>query len=74
MMASRRSRHLTIPAFVSRKVFCMGSSSTSAGLGLLVFATLASAEIMSQITGSHWHWLFVIPGILVGLWAARSIR
>jgi len=44
------------------------------GLGLLILAIVASAEIMSQVTGSNWHWLFVIPGIIVGLWAARSVR
>jgi len=44
------------------------------GLGLLVIAIVASAEIMTQVTGMYSHWLFVIPGIIVGLWAVRSIR
>ena len=51
----------------------MGSVSSTAGLGLLVLA-IAAAEIMTHITGSYSHWSFVIPGIIVGLWAARSVR
>ena len=44
------------------------------GLGLFVLATVASAQIMSEITGTYWHWCLVIPGLLVGLWSARFIR
>lgn len=43
-------------------------------MGGLVLAIVAAAEIMTCVTGTYWHWNFVIPGILVGLWAAKSIR
>jgi hypothetical protein len=46
----------------------------SGGLFGLIAATLMTAVIMSFVTGSHWHWFFILGGIAVGLMATRSIR
>ena len=51
----------------------MGSS-TSAGIGLMVLGVLVVSEIITRVTGMYSHWLFVIPGILIGLLAVRAIR
>jgi len=64
-------RASTIPDLRHQESILMRSTP---GLGLLVIAIVASAEIMTQVTGMYSHWLFVIPGIIVGLWAVRSIR
>lgn len=51
----------------------MGSSE-SGGLFGLIAAMLMTAVIISFVTGSHWHWFFILGGIVVGLMATRSIR
>ena len=39
----------------------------------LIAAILVVSELMTQITGTYWHWLFALAGIIVGLMAVKSI-
>jgi hypothetical protein len=52
----------------------MGSSSSAAGIAMIVLGVLVVSEIITQVTGSVIHWPFVLLGIVVGLMAARSVR
>jgi hypothetical protein len=52
----------------------MGSSSSAAGIAMIVVGILVVSEIITQVTGSVIHWPFVLLGLAVGLLAARSIR
>jgi hypothetical protein len=52
----------------------MGSSSSAGGVVLIVFGVLVASEIISKVTGIYSHWLFVLPGLLIGMLTARSIR
>ena len=45
-----------------------------AGIGTLVVFIVITGLLMSLIDGSFFLMLFLIPGILVGLLAAKSIR
>ena len=46
----------------------------SGGLSGLIAAILMTAVAISIVTGSHWHWVFILGGIAAGLLATRSIR
>lgn len=48
-------------------------SGLSASLIGLVGALLVVAEVISQVTGSYWHWVPIAFGIVVGLVAVRAI-
>ena len=50
----------------------MGNS--SAGIGALVFFIILASHIITWVTGCYSHWLFIVPGIFMGLLAAGSIR
>jgi len=50
----------------------MGNS--SAGIGALVFFIILASHIITWVTGYYGHWLLILPGILVGLLAAGSVR
>lgn len=52
----------------------MPSSSTGGGLGVIVFGCIGVSVIITLVTGSCFHWPFVLGGILVGLMAARCTR
>ena len=52
----------------------MGSSSSAGGVVLIVFGVLVASEIISKVTGIYSHWLFVLPGLLIGMLAATIIR
>jgi len=43
-------------------------------VGWFVIAMLVSGELMTLVADIHTHWLFIIPAIVVGVWACRSIR
>jgi len=51
----------------------LGSSSGSAGIAAIIGGCLATAWVVTLVTGEYAHWPFVLAGILVGLWAAQSI-
>ena len=51
----------------------MGNSGSGGLLGF-VAGTLMVAVVISLVTGTHAHWLFVLGAIVVGLVATRSIR
>lgn len=44
------------------------------GLGPLVLCMIIAGFIVTWLTGSHILWLLILPGIFVGLLAARSIK
>ena len=46
----------------------------SADITGIVAATLLASVIMSLLLGTFWHWLLVVPGLVIGVWAAQRIR
>jgi hypothetical protein len=40
----------------------------------IVAAMVVAALIMSWLFGTFGHWLLVVPGLIVGVWAAQKIR
>jgi len=46
----------------------------AAGIAFLVVGTLVVGEAMTIVTGTYWHWLPLVLGIVVGLMAVASIN
>ena len=44
------------------------------GIAAIVLACLGVSGVISIVTGAYFHWLFVLAGILVGLWAVQFIN
>lgn len=51
----------------------LDSSSGSTGITIIVGGCIAVASVITLTTGCYTHWVPVIAGIVVGLWAVRSI-
>lgn len=45
----------------------------SAGVIVIVVACLLVSSVITFVTGSYTHWAPVLAGLVVGLWAVRSI-
>lgn len=51
-----------------------GTSSGLAGVIAIIGACVAVSCLITWVTGSYTHWIFVIAGIVVGLWAVQAIN
>jgi len=45
-----------------------------AGIGGLVFFLVLAGLIVTLVTGATLHWIFLVPGIFMGLYAAGSVK
>ncbi len=52
----------------------MSSQAGSAGIVFIVVACLAAGAGITFLTGEFVHWLPLLAGIIVGLWAVASIN
>ena len=52
----------------------MSRSSISSEITGIVMATIGASVIMSLLQGVWWHWLLVVPGLIVGILATKSVR
>jgi hypothetical protein len=62
---------------IAEKAIRMGSSNGvpgASGIVAIIVGTIVVSEIITEVTGTTIHWLFVIPGILMGLLAVKSIN
>jgi hypothetical protein len=51
----------------------MSNADISTGIAGIVFAFIGVATVMSMVTGTYAHWIFITAGLVVGLMAVRSI-
>ncbi len=49
------------------------SSSGLAGTLAIIGACVAVSCLITWVTGSYTHWIFVIAGLVAGLWAIQPI-
>ena len=49
------------------------SSPDSAGIGMIIFAFGVTLAAMTIVTGDLLQWIVIIPGLLVGLSAAKAL-
>ncbi|MCU0981795.1 MAG: hypothetical protein MUF25_21810 [Pirellulaceae bacterium] len=66
-------QHHAFPERINHRMI-LGSTPGSAGITIIIGVCLAVAAIITVVTGSFIHWLFILAGIVVGLWAVASIN
>ena len=52
----------------------LGNTPGSTGITVIIGACFAVSWVITATTGSYMHWVPVLLGILVGLWAVQSIN